>query len=170
MKKKKRLFQTFLNSWERHLLLWTACLRTTLAASYKFWCSPFPFSFVSRYIFMYFFISSLPHWLFSSMLFNLYIFSNLPVFFMLFILVSRASLVAQMVKNCISGRRPGFEIPWRREWEPTAVYLPRKSHGQRSLVGYSPRGYKELDMTEQLTLSLSYHCGWRKCLIWFQSS
>ena len=85
-----------------------------------------------------FFISSLPHWLFSSMLFNLYIFANLPVFFMLFIPVSRASLVAQMVKNCIQCRRPRFEIPWRREWEPTSVYLPRKSHGQRSLVGYSP--------------------------------
>ena len=30
--------------------------------------------------------------------------------------------------------------PWRREWQPTAVFLPRKSHGQRSLVGYSPWG------------------------------
>ena len=30
------------------------------------------------------------------------------------------------------------EIPWRRAWHPTAVFLPGKSHGQRSLVGYSP--------------------------------
>ena len=42
--------------------------------------------------------------------------------------------------------------PWRREWQLTTVFLPRDFHGQRSLVGYSPWGDKELDMTEQLTL------------------
>ena len=35
--------------------------------------------------------------------------------------------------------------PWRRKWQPTPVVLPGKSHGQRSLVGYSPWGCKELD-------------------------
>ena len=54
---------------------------------------------------------------------------------------------------------PGFnpwvrKIPWRREWQPTPVFLPGKSHGQRSLVGYSPWVHKESDMTEQLTLWL----------------
>ena len=39
-------------------------------------------------------------------------------------------------------------------WLFTPVFLPGESHGQRSLVGYSPWGYKELDTTEQLTLSL----------------
>ena len=39
-------------------------------------------------------------------------------------------------------------IPWRRAWEPSPVGLPRESHGQRSLVGYSPWGHNELDMTE----------------------
>ena len=34
------------------------------------------------------------------------------------------------------------EIPWRRKWQPTPVFLPRKSHGQRSLVGYSPWGHR----------------------------
>ena len=38
----------------------------------------------------------------------------------------------------------------RRQWHPTPVLLPGKSHGQRSLVGYSPWGCKESDMTEQL--------------------
>ena len=38
---------------------------------------------------------------------------------------------------------------WRRKWQPTPVFLPGKSHGQRSLVGYSPRGRKELDITER---------------------
>ena len=39
------------------------------------------------------------------------------------------------------------KIPWRRVWQPTPV-LPRESHGQRSLVGYSPWDHKESDMTE----------------------
>ena len=37
---------------------------------------------------------------------------------------------------------------WRRKWQPTPVFLPGKSHGQRSLVGYSPWGRKESDMTD----------------------
>ena len=40
--------------------------------------------------------------------------------------------------------------PWRRKWQPTPVCLPGKFHGQRSLVGYSPWGRKELGTTEQL--------------------
>ena len=40
------------------------------------------------------------------------------------------------------------KIPWSGKWQPTPVFLPRESHGQRSLVGYSPWGCKELDMTE----------------------
>ena len=44
-------------------------------------------------------------------------------------------------------------FPWRREWQPTPVFLPGESRGQRSLAGYSPWGHKESD-TEWLTLSL----------------
>ena len=54
------------------------------------------------------------------------------------------------------------KIPWRREWQPTPVFLPEESHGQRSLVGYGPWGCKELDTTEQLPLFT--------LLVWFQSS
>ena len=57
-------------------------------------------------------------------------------------------------KDCArNARDPGFE-PWarntpgRRTWQPTPVLLPAKSLGQRSLMGYSPRGHKELDMTD----------------------
>ena len=39
------------------------------------------------------------------------------------------------------------KIPWRREWLPSAVFLPGESHGQRSLVGYSLWGHKESDTT-----------------------
>ena len=42
------------------------------------------------------------------------------------------------------------KIPWRRKWQPTPVLLPGKSHGLRSLVGYSPWGRKESDTTETL--------------------
>ena len=44
-------------------------------------------------------------------------------------------------------------MPWRRKWQPPPVFLPKKSHGKRSLVGYSPWGHKELDMTEWPALS-----------------
>ena len=48
-----------------------------------------------------------------------------------------------------SWRRPGFnpwvgKTPWRRKWQSTPVFLPGKSHRQRSLVGYSPWGHKRV--------------------------
>ena len=45
-------------------------------------------------------------------------------------------------------RSLGGKIPWRRAWQPTPVFLPGESHGQRSLSGYSPWGRKELDTIE----------------------
>ena len=47
------------------------------------------------------------------------------------------------------------KIPWRKEWQPTPVFLPGESRGQRNLVGYSPWGPKESGTTERLTLSLT---------------
>ena len=38
--------------------------------------------------------------------------------------------------------------PWRRAWQPTPVFSPEESHGQRSLAGNSPQGHKESDTTE----------------------
>ena len=75
-----------------------------------------------------------------------------------------ASLVTQMVKNLSAmwethvqslGQEDLLEkematysnIPLRRKWHPTPVFLLGKSHEQRSLVGYSPWGHKDLDMT-----------------------
>ena len=48
----------------------------------------------------------------------------------------------------------------RRRWHPTPVLLPGKSHGLRSLVGYSPWGRKELDTTEQLHFIQSGRLPW----------
>ena len=48
----------------------------------------------------------------------------------------------------------GQEDPQEKGRVPTPVFLPRESHAQRSLAGYSPWGHKESDTTERLTLSL----------------
>ena len=55
--------------------------------------------------------------------------------------------------QCRRHRRHRF-YPWvgkslcSKTWQPTLVFLPEESHGQRSLAGYGPQGHKELDMTE----------------------
>ena len=61
---------------------------------------------------------------------------------------------------CLQCGRPRFDpwvgkIPWRRKWQSTPVFLPEKSHGWRSLVGYSPCGCKESDTTERLHFHFS---------------
>ena len=68
--------------------------------------------------------------------------------------------MAQTVKNPPAVRETGLDpwgrkTAWRRAWQPTPVFTPGESHGQRSLVGYSPWGCKEWDAIERLTLSLS---------------
>ena len=63
-----------------------------------------------------------------------------------------ASLVAQMI-ICLQCRRLRFDpwvgkIPWRREWQPTPIFLTGEIHGKRRQVGYSPWGHKKSDMTK----------------------
>ena len=67
-----------------------------------------------------------------------------------------------------------WKIPWSRKWHPTPVFLPGKFRGQRSLAAYSPRGCKELDMTEWLSThthksptleSSSYKLSERECSV-----
>ena len=73
-------------------------------------------------------------------------------------IVSGASQVVLVVKNLPANtgdaRDVGLipwirKIPWKRAWQPTPVFLPRESDGQRSLASYSPQGCKEPDMTEK---------------------
>ena len=64
-----------------------------------------------------------------------------------------SSLVAQLVKNLPAMQETwvqslGREDPWRRAWQPTPVFLPGESRGERSLVGYGLWGRKEPDTTE----------------------
>ena len=67
-----------------------------------------------------------------------------------------ASQVSLVVKNPPAnagdirevGSIPGSGRSWRRAWQPTPVFLPAESHGQRSLAGYSSQGYTESDTTE----------------------
>ena len=71
------------------------------------------------------------------------------------ILDDGASQVAQW-------ERPGLDpclgkIPWSRKWQPTPVFLPGESCGQRSLVGYSPLGRREWDTAEQLSTTQHLH-------------
>ena len=70
------------------------------------------------------------------------------------VFLERTSLVAQTVKRLSTMRETQVQpwvgkIPWRRKWQSTPILLPGKSHGQRSLVGYSPWGRKKLDTTER---------------------
>ena len=69
------------------------------------------------------------------------------------------SLMAQLVKNL-----PGMQafdswvgkIPCRRKWQPSPVLFSEKSHGQRSLVSYSPKYCKESDTTGWLSMYALY--------------
>ena len=67
--------------------------------------------------------------------------------------------MAQMMKDSPAMKETevesvGQEDSLEKGMTATLVFLPGKFHGQRSRVGYSPRGHKESDMIEQLTLSL----------------
>ena len=59
----------------------------------------------------------------------------------------------ELTSQCRRHKRRRFDlcvgnIPWKRAWQPTPVFLPGKSHEERSLAGYSPWSHKESDTTE----------------------
>ena len=71
--------------------------------------------------------------------------------------ISGSSQVSLVVKNPPidagdirdTGSIPGSgRFSWRRAWQPTPVFLPGESHGQRSLAGYNSWGRKELDLND----------------------
>ena len=73
--------------------------------------------------------------------------------FVLYVGFPGGSVVQNWLANAEGAGDRGFnlwvgKIPWSRKWQCVPVFLPGKFHGQRSLVVYSPCGYKESDMTE----------------------
>ena len=83
--------------------------------------------------------------------------------------IKPTSLVSPLLE---ANSLPPSHLEWRRKWQSTPVLLPGKSHGQRSLVGYSLWGHKESDMTEQLHTFTAHSvvylcecpmCPWEKC-------
>ena len=62
----------------------------------------------------------------------------------------------ELTCQCRRPKRCGFDpwvrkMPWRRAWQPTPVFLPEKSHGQRSLAGYSSTGWQRVGNDKQLS-------------------
>ena len=72
------------------------------------------------------------------------------------------SLIPQFVKNLPAKQKTQiwplvWKISWRRKWQPTSVFLPWKSHGERSLAGYYPWGHKNQTPLSDYTIT---------CLLW----
>ena len=93
----------------------------------------------------------------NTVLFYLWCDGRTQMMFLANPLVYWASLVTQWYRICLPmqerQKRCRFglwvgKIPWRRAWQPTLVFLPGEFHEQRSLVGCSPWGWKELDSIE----------------------
>ena len=79
--------------------------------------------------------------------FSLWLIVSLPLIFLC------GPSAKESICQCRRHKRHGFDpwvgkILWSRKWQPTPAFLPGESHGQRSLVSYSPWGCKESDMTE----------------------
>ena len=55
------------------------------------------------------------------------------------------------------------KILWSKKWQSALVFLPRKSHPQRSLASYSPWGSKESDVTECTPTRWYFHCRHHIC-------
>ena len=101
---------------------------------------------------------------FVKVICNLFMSLTLPlVFFLNLSSFIWTSLVAQTVQHLPTMRETRFQslgkVPWRRQWHPTPVFLPGKSHGRRSLVGYDPWGRTWLS-DFPFTFTLSGFGGW----------
>ena len=88
--------------------------------------------------------------LWQWLLFLLLIFLYAAIIIPMFSALSVSSLKCFLITSIVLFRR--------RQWHPTPVLLPGKSHGWRSLVGCSPWGHQELDTTERLPFHFSLSC------------
>ena len=72
----------------------------------------------------------------------------------------KAGLKLNIQKTKIMASSP---MPWRRAWQPTTVFLPGESHGQRSLVGYSPWGHKRVRRDLAANQQCTFHLRFTSC-------
>ena len=71
---------------------------------------------------------------------------------------SRTRLKRLSNSSSSSSSSSSRKICWGRKWQPVPVFLPGEPHGWRSLVGYSPCGREESDMTERFRFHISLSC------------
>ena len=82
-----------------------------------------------------------------TMFYELWIFEVCLTSWKMTLVIKNPPANAGIIRDAGSIPRFGM-MPWRKAWQPTPVFLPGESHGQRSLAGYSPWSHKELDTTE----------------------
>ena len=87
-----------------------------------------------------------------------YVFISLGYIFRSGIAGSYGNSMFSILRDCQTVFQSNHTIFRRKQWHPTPVLLPGKSHGRRSLVGYSPWGHEESDMTERLHFHFSLSC------------
>ena len=117
--------------------------------------------FINHYVFKFFLLKY--SWFMANLCYrakwlSLYTYRHfLKIFFSIMVCISfpHGAVIENTPANARDAGDWGFDpwvgkIPWRRKWQPTPVFLPRKSLGLRTLVSYSPRVRKELDTTERL--------------------
>ena len=133
--------------------------------------SIFSYLLKGNYHVYFIFLSSVPFILLPYWLFCLFFLNTLSLLSYLVCDFFPGSLAILMVtcglpwwlrelRICLQCKRPGFDpwvrkIPWRMEWPLAPVLWPGEPHGRRSLVGCRPRGHRESDTPERLTLPLS---------------
>ena len=142
------------------LFAFTSILCDFSRAILVFWVYIFKMYFL--YMIVFCFSSGLSVW-FLIRLFSLFIFNIITNTFECKYTMLLGSPGGSVVKNLLPMQEMQFDplvgkVPWRRAWQPTPVLLPGESRGQRSLVGYSLRGRKELDLTEWLSRHVCIPC------------
>ena len=88
---------------------------------------------------------------------TLLIYLNIFIYLLTYLGFPGGSVVKNLPANVENAGPLGQEDPLGKEMATHSVFLPGESHGQRSLVGFSPKSSKESDMTEQLNSSSSYY-------------
>ena len=106
------------------------------------------------FCFIFFFVFTEIH-----LIYNVYICVYIHIYTDTYIWVLRWHNSKRFICQCRRRKSCGFDpwvrkIPWSRKWKPGPVFLPGQFHRQRSLVGYSPWGHTESDVTEHMNMCI----------------